>query len=72
MKMRQLLSVASGDVLGAVILDGKARRFEGGAFNVLSGVRRRYGDDETVDQVMTDGWANQSLYFGEVIDDAAS
>lgn len=69
--MRQLLSVASGDVLGAVILDGKDRRYEGGAYNVLSGVRRRLGDDQTVDDVLEFGWANQSLYFGEVIDDAA-
>ena len=70
--MRQLLSVSSGDVLGAVIADGRKREYEGGAANVLSGLRRRLGERETVDEVLEWGWANQSLYFGEVIDGAAS
>lgn len=73
MKRRDLISVRTGSVLGSVTVDGEVRRLNGWASDVLSGLRRKYKtDDKIVDVVMEQGWANQSLYFGEVIDDAQS
>lgn len=70
---RDLLSVRSGKVLGTVSVDNQIndRSMTGWAPVVLEPLRRRYKTDaRIVDAVMAQGWANQSLYFGEVIDDA--
>jgi hypothetical protein len=54
--------------LGAVISDANGKRFTGAAANVLGGMRAQFGDDETVDLVLEEGWANAAgLYFGELV-----
>jgi hypothetical protein len=72
--MRQLLSVAGGPrsgAYGAVIVDDDGTRsMDDGAARVLRGVVAQHGLDAVVDDVMANGWANQKLYFGEVINDA--
>lgn len=65
MRKRELLSVATGKVLGS-ISDGTPR-YEGAAESVLGGVRRYLGEDAALTEVLTNGWANQSLYFGDLI-----
>lgn len=64
---RELLSLRSGSTLGAVVVEGKIRTFEGQAGNILSGLRRQVGDNTAVDLVMAEGWSNGYLYFGEVV-----
>lgn len=54
--------------LGAVISDARGKRFEGSAANILGGMRAQFGDDQTVDLVLEEGWANAAgLYFSELV-----
>jgi len=66
--IRELRSVRTEQRLGAVddTLQG-ADAFTGSAGDVLSGMRRRLGDAETVRQVMRDGWSNGYLYFSDPV-----
>lgn len=57
--------MATEQVLGAVVVDGDRRSFEGSAAGVLSGMRGRLGDDRTVDLVLEEGWSNGRIYFAE-------
>lgn len=69
MKRRDLLSVRTGKVLGSVSEDGT---MTGWASEVLGGLRRahpHWSDAQVAAAVLRDGWANQALYFGEVIED---
>lgn len=63
---RELRSVRTDEVLGAIVVENGIRSFEGRAAEVLSSFRRRVGDDTTVDVVMVEGWSNGYLYFAEV------
>lgn len=61
---RELRSVRTGEVLGAVD-DALTPPFEGAAADVLGGLRRQLGDEQTVRTVLADGWSNGYLYFPE-------
>lgn len=63
---RELRSVRTEQVVGAVELAGAIVRFEGHAGAVLAGMRRRLGDRQAAEAVMLDGWSNGYLYFAEV------
>lgn len=62
---RELRSVQTDEVVGAVVADGTQRLFEGQAGEVLSRFRRLVGDTTTIDVIMVEGWSNGYLYFAE-------
>lgn len=63
---RELRSVRTERVVGAVELEGAVARFEGHAGEVLASMRRRFGDRQAAEMVMRDGWSNGYLYFAVV------
>jgi len=63
---RNLRSLRSATVLGAVVSDAAGKRFEGSAAGVLGGMRGEIGDPATVDEVLNNGWSNGYLYFDPV------
>ena len=57
---------AKAPVLGFVELDATGRRrIEGSALTSLASMRADIGDKATVDEVLTNGWSNGALFFGE-------
>ena len=72
MRQRQLLSAARGPDGGSygsiTVTDGGTRDADEGARSVLRGMIDADGLEAAVDDVMANGWANQSLYFGEVVE----
>jgi hypothetical protein len=60
---RELRSVSTEQVLGAVVLDGAALTLEGGAQNVLARTVERFGADAGK-ILMDEGWSNGYLYLG--------
>lgn len=61
---RELRSVRTERVLG-VVDDTKEPPFEGGAGDVLGGLRREVGDRRAVEIVLAEGWSNGYVYFAE-------
>lgn len=62
---RELQSVRTGQVLGAVVLDRAGPSFEGRAGEVLAAMRRRLGDTRAAELVIAEGWSNGYLYFAD-------
>lgn len=63
---RDLLSSRTGEVLGAVILDGDEARFEGAAADVFGHMRRLHGDLKVARILIADGWSNgHTVLLGE-------
>lgn len=66
---RDLVSVRKPRTkIGAVISDANGKHFDGAAGGVLQGMRREFGDDQTIDLVLEQGWANGAgLYFTDLV-----
>lgn len=64
MRSRELRVVESEKPLGSVGLgDDGQPFFDGAAADVLSGDRRRVGDETLIPRLLADGWSNGYLYL---------
>lgn len=62
---RDLLSLRTDEVRGAVILDGATARFDGYAIAVFRVAREERGDLAVARDLIEHGWSNgQTLYLG--------
>lgn len=63
---RELRVVKNESIVGAVEIDRHGTpQFEGAAGEVLGRFRAEMGDRETARRIISGGWSNGYLYFGD-------